>query len=59
MFFAGAATLALALVRPASAVTIYTTFITDSNGQMLQPSNTNTATGPAYTGFTGGLPPAT
>lgn len=53
MLFAGAATLALALARSASAVTIYTTFITDSNGQPLQPSNTNTATGPAYTGFTG------
>ncbi|KAF8320740.1 hypothetical protein DL93DRAFT_2073402 [Clavulina sp. PMI_390] len=38
----------------ARAVTIYTTFTTDANGQPVQPSYTNTATGPAYTGY-GGL----
>lgn len=46
-------TAALALVPRARSVTVYTTFVTDSNGQMLQPSNTNTATGPAYSGYTG------
>lgn len=35
------------------AVTIYTTFTTDSNGNPIKPSNTNTATGPAYSGFGG------
>ena len=48
--------LAAALAQCVSAVTVYTTFLTDSNGQMIQPSNTNTAVGPAYTGFTGAFP---
>jgi hypothetical protein len=43
----------LALVPCASAVTVYPPFITDSDGQLLQPSITNTATGPAYSGYTG------
>lgn len=36
----------------AHAVTIYTT-LTENNGSTNLPTNTNTATGPAYTGYTG------
>jgi hypothetical protein len=38
----------------ARAVTIYTT-ITDDNNTAAVPTNTNTATGPAYTGYTGAV----
>lgn len=43
----------LAFTLHVDAVTIYTTFTTDANGNAVKPSNTNTATGPAYTGFGG------
>lgn len=39
-------------LQVARAVTIYTT-LTDNNGSTVLPTNTNTATGPAYTGYTG------
>jgi hypothetical protein len=45
--------LAAALAQYASAVTIYTTVFTDTAGQIVEPTYTNTATGPAYTGLTG------
>lgn len=46
-------TLSNALIGRVHAVTIYTTLTDDNGGSAVQPSNTNTATGPAYTGFTG------
>lgn len=44
---------ALGKILGVGAVTIYTTFTTDASGRPLQPTNTNTATGPAYSGYTG------
>lgn len=48
----GAALLA-SLPQWAGAVTLYTVFTTNKDGTPVEPTNTDTATGPAYTGYTG------